>query len=216
MSGGVAFRMAGLLLPLLGGCAAVQPKPPLPPAQVELVEEPIPLAWKNVATAADQDRIARIDQAWSQGLAAAQRYRTLVRAEGPLLDPQIALARAMPSPGPYRCRVVKLGGRTGFAAFKPFDCFVDAEGGLLTMVKAGGSQRPAGRLWSENDTRQIFLGALAIGDLPPPPYAEDGKRDVAGVLERIEAFRWRLSVPFPQDGATLDVYDLIPFVPQQP
>ncbi len=216
MSGGVAFRAPALMLLLLAGCAAVHPRPAPPPARVEMVEDPIPVTWKSVATDADQERLGRAGEAWRQGLAAAGRFRTAIRAEGPLLEPQVALPRAMPSPGPYHCRVIKLGGRPAFAAFKPFDCFVEAEGELLTMMKAGGTQRPAGRLWAENDTRQIFLGALSDAGQAPPPYGEDAKRDVAGILERVEPFRWRLAVPFPQDGAILDIYELTPYVTAQP
>lgn len=216
MSGSVAFRMAMLFLPLLSGCAAVQPAPPASAPQVELVEDAIPLVWKDVATDADQARLARAEEAWRQGLAAAARFRSAIAAEGSLLDPGVALPRAMPSPGPYHCRVIKLGGRPAFAAFKSFDCFVEAEGELLTMVKGGGSQRPAGRLWADGDTRQIFLGANAQPGRPSLPYGEDAERDVIGYMERVEAFRWRLVVPFPQDGATLDIYELVPWVTPQP
>lgn len=215
--GDVAFRVPFLLLPLLAGCAALKPPPaPAPLARVEVVDDPIPVAWKEVATAEDRSRLGRAGEAWEQGLAAAARFRAAVSAEGPLLDRQVALPRAAPSPGHYRCRIIKLGGRVGFAAFKPFDCFVEAEGELLTMVKGSGTQRPAGRLWTDSDTRQIFLGALSVGGAPPPPYAEDTKRDVAGVLERVDAFRWRLAVPYPQDGAILDIYELIPLLAPVP
>ena len=216
--GDVAFRTPFLLVPLLAGCAAMKtPAPPLPAAQVEIIEDPIPIAWKEVATGEDQDRLARVEDAWRQGLVAAARFRTAVGGEGPLLDPKVALPRAAPSPGPYRCRIIKLGGRAGFAAFKPFDCFVEAEGELLTMVKGSGTQRPAGRLWTESDARLIFLGALSVGGAPPPPYAEHSASDVAGVLERVDAFRWRLAVPWPRDGGVvLDIYELVPAVQPSP
>lgn len=212
--GDVAFRIPALLLPfLIEGCAAMTPaRPPALAPRVEVIADPIPIAWKEVITPADQARLGRIGEAWEKGLAAAARFKAAMHDEGPFLDPAVALPRAAPSPGPYRCRVVKLGGRAGFAAFRPFDCFVEAEGELLTMVKGSGSQRPAGRLWTDSDTRQIFLGALAIGNAAPPPYAANAQRDIVGFLERVDAFRWRLAVPFPQDGAMLDIYELVPAV----
>lgn len=210
----VAF--ASVLLVSLPGCAPVrQPAPPPPPASVEVIEDPVPTDWKSVATPADQERLSLLAEAWRQGLESARRFRSGIAAEGPLLDPAIALPRAAPSPGPYLCRVIKLGGRPAFASFKSFNCFVEAEGELLTMVKADGTQRPAGRLWPDGDTRMVFLGALSRGNEPPPPYGSDATRDVAGILERVEPFRWRLSVPNPQDARELlDVYELIPYVPQ--
>jgi hypothetical protein len=38
---------------------------------------------------------------------------------------------------------------------------------------------------------------------------------MAGIFERIAPFRWRLVIPWPQDGAKLDVFELTP-VAQQP
>jgi len=214
MTSGVALRMMIVALPLLSGCALFRPpEPPPHPAVVEILDDPVPIDWKSVATPDDQDRLARAKEAWRQGLAAASRFRTAVEEEGALLDPEAALPRAGPSPGPYFCRVLKLGGRARFAAFKPFHCYIEAEGELLTMVKADGSQRPAGRLWADGDTRQIFLGALGTGDASPPPYGETPELDVAGILERVGPFRWRLIVPYPQNGAIMDIYELVPLIP---
>ena len=91
------------------------------------------------------------------------------------------------------------------------------DSGVLTIVKQTGSQRPAGRLWNDDDpNRLIFLGSLALGDEKEPlAYAEDPTRDMAGVFERIAPFRWRLVIPWPQDGAKLQVFELTP-VPVQP
>lgn len=210
---GVAFRVLALLL-LLSGCAWFRGKgPPPPAASVELIEDPVPLDWRQVITPADRDRLDRFEQAWTAGLAAAARFRSAIAAEGPLLDPAQALPRAAPSPGPYLCRVIKLGGRPAFQIFKAFTCFVEAEGELLTMVKADGSRRPAGRLWPDGDNRMIFLGADGIG-ASPPPYGDDAGRDVAGRLERIEPFRWRLAVPYPHGGReVLEIYELVPLIP---
>ena len=218
MTGRVAFVLLMLLAPAMSGCAAfrAKPAPNLPVATVEVVEDPVPLEWKNVATAHDRQRLAAAPDAWRSALAAARRYRRAIEDEGPLLDPEAALPRAAPSPGPYLCRVVKLGARPALMAFRPFHCFVEAEGELLTMVKAAGSQRPAGRLWAESDTRMVFLGTEGVGDEGPPAYGEDESRNVAGHVERIGPFRWRLVIPEPGDGAILDVYELIPFVPLEP
>lgn len=217
MPGRVAFALTLLLTPALAGCASLsRPAALAPAAVVELVEDLVPLEWRNVATPRDLQRLEAMDESWRQALSAARRFRTALSQEGPLLDPGAALPRAAPTPGPYLCRVVKLGARPAFIAFRPFYCFVDAEGELLTMVKASGSQRPAGRLWADGDSRMIFLGAMARGGEDAPAYGEDEARDVAGILERIDPFRWRLVVPVPGDGAVLDVYELVPSVPLEP
>lgn len=211
MTGGVALRVALVMVPL-GGCVWLKERPVMPSAQVEVIEDPVPIAWREVASPADQDRLQHASEAWSRGLAAAARYHRAIEGEGALLDPAVALPRAAPSPGPYQCRVVRLGGRPALAVFKPFTCFVDAEGELLTMVKATGSQRPAGRLWTDTDERLVFLGGLAAPAGDPPAYGASDRTNVAGYLERIGPFRWRLAVPYPQGGAILDVYELTPLI----
>ena len=202
----------------LSGCETTKPK--LPPGVRPTVEVGPPLAseaWKSVATAGDEDRIARLGLAWQEALADAQRSNAgEVRREGKLLLPRSALPRPEPTPGSYNCRLIKLGKATSagkpYETFKPFFCYVEVEGDLLTIVKQTGSQRPAGRLWEDDDpTRLVFLGSLALASEEQPiAYGDDPKRNMAGVLERIGQFRWRLVIPWPQSTSKLDVFELTP------
>jgi hypothetical protein len=178
--------------------------------------------WKEIATDADEQRLARLGLAWQEALQDAQRgFGREIAAEGALLRARAALPRPAPTPGSYNCRLIKLGKANAravpFERFKPFFCYVEVEGELLTIVKQTGSQRPAGRLWDDNrPDRLIFLGSLALGDEEQPlAYAEDPKRDMAGVFERIGPFKWRLVIPWPQSHSKLDVFELTP-VAQQP
>jgi hypothetical protein len=179
--------------------------------------------WREIANAGDIDRITRVRGAWDAALteARAAGFRSEIAAEGDLLKPAAALARPAPTPGSYECRMVRLGKTTArarpFEKFKPFFCYVEIEGDLLTIVKQTGSQRPAGRLWEDdNQARLIYLGSLALGnEEQPKAYGDDPARDMAGVLERIGPFRWRLVIPWPRGTSKLDVYELKP-VAQQP
>ena len=214
---------AALAAVLLAAGCATKPKPP--PGVTPSVEVETPLkadAWKTVATDADEDRISRLGLAWQEALDEARKSNGAdVRREGALLRPRAALPRPAPTPGSYNCRLVKLGKATAkgrpYESFRPFFCYVEVEGDLLTIVKQTGSQRPAGRLWEDDDdTRLIFLGSLALGDEQQPlAYGDDPKRDMAGVLERIAPFRWRLVIPWPQSTSKLDVFELTP-VAEQP
>ncbi|HEY6662726.1 MAG TPA: DUF4893 domain-containing protein [Sphingomicrobium sp.] len=207
---------------LAAGCAT-KPKPA--PGVRPVVEVGSPLkadVWKAVATGADEDRINRLGLAWQEALAEARKTDgNEIRREGALLRPRAALPRPAPTPGSYNCRLIKLGKATAkskaFESFKPFFCYVEVEGDLLTIVKQTGSQRPAGRLWEDDDdNRLVFLGSLALGDAQQPvAYGDDPKRDMAGVLERIAPFKWRLVIPWPQSTSKLDVFELTP-VAQQP
>jgi hypothetical protein len=203
------------------GCTSPPKEPPRP-----IVTAPPPTKadiWQGVASTADLNRIRRVATGWSSGLAEARAagFRDQLRAEGDLLDPDAAKPRPAPTPGSYSCRMVRLGRERGkgpaFQKFKPFFCYVEVEGPLFTIVKQTGSQRPAGRLWEDDlPNRLIFLGTLALGsEEEARAYGDDPKRDMAGVFERIGPFVWRLIIPYPQNGAQLDVFELTP-VAEQP
>jgi hypothetical protein len=215
---GTLVLTSAILAAALSGCQTAKPK--VPPGLHPTVEVAAPLkseVWKGIATAEDQDRIARLGLAWQDALADAQKTNaTDVRREGKLLLPRSALPRPEPTPGSYNCRLIKLGKAStngkSYETFKPFFCYVEVEDSLLTIVKQTGSQRPAGRLWEDDDpTRLIFLGSLALGNEDQPlAYGDDPKRNMAGVLERIGPFRWRLVIPWPQSTSKLDVFELTP------
>ena len=204
----------------LAGLTACATKPKGPPGVRPSVEIGAPSkadVWMHVATPADQDRLARLGLAWQQALADAKKTNaTDIKREGKLLMPRASLPRPAPTPGSYNCRLIKLGKATDkskpFESFKPFFCYVEVDEDLLTIVKQTGSQRPAGRLWDDDDpTRLIFLGSLALGDEQQPvAYGDDPKRDMAGVVERIGPFKWRLVIPWPQSTSKLDVFELTP------
>jgi len=208
-------------LALLGGCDTATKR--ARSAASVTVEPPSPSsAWKAVATPNDQDRIDHLGLAWQQSLMEAKRkYAKDIAAEGDLLKPRSALPRPQPTPGSYNCRMISLGAKdsksSSFEKFKPFFCYVlSDDNGVLTIVKQTGSQRPAGRLWEDDDpNRMIFIGSLALGDEKEPlAYREDPDRDMAGVFERIGPFKWRLVIPWPRSGAMLEVFELTPVADQ--
>jgi len=213
----IARATALIALALLAGCAT---KPKLPPGVTPSVEVGPPLkseAWKAVATDADEDRLARLGLAWQEALADAKKSDPGdVAREDKLLLPRSALPMPAPTPGSYNCRMIALGRVTAkdkpYESFRPFFCYVQVEDGQLTIVKQTGSQRPAGRLWEDDEaTRMIFLGSLALRDEEAPlAYGDDPKRNMAGVFERIAPFKWRLVIPWPQSGSKLNIFELTP------
>jgi hypothetical protein len=211
---------AALLLALAAGACTTGKAPQVIAGPVSIAQTKGDI-WRRVATDADKDRLARLSTAWAQGLSDAREHsRKEVLAEGPLLQSGAALPRPAPTPGSYNCRLVRLGAKSGkapaFEKFKPFFCYVEVEGDLLTIVKQTGSQRPAGRLWEDdNPERLIFLGSLALADEEQPlAYGDNPKRDMAGVFERVGPFRWRLVIPWPQSPSKLDVFELTPVADQ--
>jgi len=213
------LRLACLtaLAAVASGCA-LQSKQERRAGATVVVEPPLKSeVWTQIATATDESRISRLGLAWQQALGDARPgFAGEIRKEGVLLEPRAALPRPAPTPGSYNCRLIKLGKTNAkavaFERFRPFFCYVQVEDDLLTIVKQTGSQRPAGRLWEDDKPdRLVFLGSLALGDEQQPlAYGDDPKRDMAGVLERIAPFRWRLVIPWPQGTSKLDVFELTP------
>jgi hypothetical protein len=202
---------------LLLACAcAPLPKEPLPGPRPMVVVEEDP-AWRRIASQEDAARLDRLDEAWTTALGEVRRQGLLraLREEGALLDPAAALFRPEPTPGPYRCRTIKLGSQTGrsraFTAYRSFTCYVNVDdNNVLTIVKQTGSERPAGRFYPDKDERRlVFLGALSFDAEPPIAYGARSERDAAGVLQRIDAFRFRLVIPWPKRESKLDVIELV-------
>ena len=211
-----------LIVALLGMAGCVLPTKAPPRPVVVAAPQTKADVWQGVASPTDLNRIRRVATGWTSGLTEARAggARDEIRAEGRLLSPDAAQPRPAPTPGSYSCRLITLGREGGrgpaYQKFKPFFCYVEVEGPLFTIVKQTGSQRPAGRLWEDDSpNRLIFLGSLALGSEDEArAYGDDPKRDIAGVFERVAPFVWRLVIPYPRNGAKLDVFELTPVADQ--
>lgn len=173
--------------------------------------------WRQIATEQDRQRLRNWYRSWQRALedGRARGAGAQIDAEGLLLDPAAALdAPSLPA-GEYRCRTLKLGAKgratLGFVAYDWFRCRVEDQSGQKRIEKLSGSQRPAGRLFPDDQNREIFLGTLALGDeMMTIPYGSDRLRDMAGMVERIGEQRWRLVLPEPAYESLLDVIEIIP------
>ncbi|HET9429162.1 MAG TPA: DUF4893 domain-containing protein [Allosphingosinicella sp.] len=210
------WALGGLSFLLLLAACQTRPSPDLEAAaSVEVVQEP---AWRSSASASDAARIDGLAAAWNEALANARRrgFARQVSAEGPLLEPNAALPRPAPTPGSYMCRWIRFGSgearSRAFTTFQPFFCHVGASDDDLSLTKQTGSDRPSGYLFEDSTPRRmIFLGSLALGnETEPVAYGEDPERDMAGIFERVGPLRFRLVVPRPRTGSTLEVLELIP------
>lgn len=193
--------------------AACMTKPVVPteprPALVAPVE---PKEWEGIATPIDKELLTALPGQWLRARAAVpRRAASRLRAEGPLADPMGALDLPTPPPGPYHCRLVRFGGRAGVATFPPDFCYVETANGGLSFTKQTGSNLPKGWLYEDTPKREVFLGTLGNGR-----YGDDPAQDVAGVVERVSPFRWRLVLTHAGRGALLDVYELVPVPPVVP
>jgi len=191
-------------------------------ASCSVIEQPsgmIPrwtLAWKDVVTADDRDRLRNWRTTFVAAVNATRAtHASEVAHEGVLLDPDAALPGAALPDGMFRCRVIKLGakqpGNLDFVTYPPFTCRVHPDRGLKRLNKLSGSQRYVGLIFPGDTMREIFLGTLVLGDEKRAlQYGQDQTRDIAGYVERIGPNRWRLVMPRPHFESQLDVMLLVP------
>jgi hypothetical protein len=179
---------------------------------------PPSLNWRSIATEADRRRLRDWRDAWIEAVAQArgEGHGDAVAAEGGLLDPDLALETPAPPAGNYDCRWLKLGSqqRGTVASYTPYGarpCRVGLIDGRMTFALLGGSQRPIGRLYADNELRLVFLGTMQYGDEARAyQYGVDAERDMIGQLQRIGEHRWRLVLPRPAHESQLDVIELTP------
>jgi hypothetical protein len=173
--------------------------------------------WRAVATNADRERLRDWRGAFLSALQAARTagHGGDIDREGPLLQPDAAIAGGAIPNGAYRCRVIKLGAKSPgllhYVTYPAFQCRVRQEKELQGFAKLSGSQRQVGLIFRGNPLRQVFLGTLVLGDEQRAmQYGRDAERDVAGYVERIGPARWRMLMPRPHFESTMDVLELVP------
>ena len=202
-------RLPLLAVAALSACSTL-------PRSGEIVMSPA-RDWRVVATADDRDRLRDWRGAFVEGLreARAAGHQADIAREGALLQPDAALGGGPIPNGAYRCRVTKLGSKSGnllpYVAYPAFSCRIEADGVLQSFAKLTGSQRQSGRIYPGDAIRQVFLGTLILGDEARSlQYGRDRERDVAGFVERIGPSRWRLIMPRPHFESDIDVLELVP------
>lgn len=173
--------------------------------------------WHRVATESDRKRLRDWRQTFVAAIDAARKsgHSAEIAREGVLLDPDAALGGGPIPNGAYRCRVIKVGaksqGMLDYVAYPAFACRVSQERELQRLEKLSGSQRQIGLVFPNDAMRQVFLGALVLGDESRAlQYGQDETRNVAGFVERIGPRRWRLIMPQPHFESQMDVMELVP------
>ena len=210
----LGFQPMRSLLPIpllltLPACAALQPGS-------TVVAEPAG-DWRSVATENDRERLREWRTAFVGALRAARAasHSDEIAGEGALLEPDAALGGGPIPNGDYRCRVIKVGAKSGgglnYVAYPYFSCRIEPEGAVQRFAKLTGSQRQLGVIFPADAMRQVFLGTLVLGDeVRALQYGDDRERNVAGWVERIGPNRWRMVMPYPHFESRLDVMELVP------
>jgi len=186
--------------------------------------------WQAVISDNDRGRLARLSGAWEQAridiASASASADADLAALGPVVPPPPGAPSpadgpaqsaqvAMPGPGVYQCRTIRLGWRQGSSRSVPpvqagpwAACTLTADGILLSLETAPGPQQFFGTLYPDVD-RLIFLGSVALdGEMGRLRYGEDRDRDQLGVLDMVAPGHWRIALPWPRWSARLVLIEL--------
>ncbi|WP_439534697.1 DUF4893 domain-containing protein [Polymorphobacter sp.] len=185
------------------------------------VAQPAASSWQGRIQDEDRKRLAGLWRAWTHSLSQigaageTERLTALGAVAVAPVEPlpgrreDMSQSAALPMPGKYQCRLVRMGLRDdGWPrdAGQPLvvtdwgDCTIMAESGDATLRfdMLDGSQRLHGRLWADGD-RMIFLGATALAsETGIRRYGDDPDRDALGVLRSLEPVHWRIELPWPR------------------
>lgn len=181
--------------------------------------------WQAVITDHDRGRLARLSGAWEQARAdiASAGADAQLAALGPVVPAlagtgpmgEMPAEVALPGPGDYRCRTIRLGWRQGTPRSTPpvqagewAPCRLAADGILLRFETAPDDQQFFGALYPDVD-RLIFLGSVALdGEMGRLHYGEDADRDQLGVLTMVAPGHWRIALPWPRWNARLVLIEM--------
>jgi hypothetical protein len=172
--------------------------------------------WRRQASPRDRERLDALPAVWAEALESVRAggRAPAVVAAGPLLDSRGGRDGPPPGAGQYRCRSIRLGAvdpsADAFIAYPAFRCRVRLDGGAAVFEKTSGSQRTAGVILPDGPARSVLLGTEAIGgETGFPAYGEDAARDRIAAVEALAPGRWRLVFPRPDNGAILEVMELV-------
>ena len=161
--------------------------------------------WQDHATAYDQSRLARLDEARSQAMA---------EAGGAAQEALNAPATGGSITGNWRCRTVKLGGMTQSMTYSWFRCRVFHYNGALRFEKMNGTQRMAGTLYPEGNG-YVYIGASWVKGEHPHRYSGNGASVGAQATPDDQIGRMtatsngaRLEMPYPVQESMMDVVEL--------
>ncbi len=173
-------------------------------------------AWQDQASPADIARLEQLPKIRDAALADAEHglgsgNRSVIAR---VMHPEGHAVPAGALMGHWRCRQIKLGQMASYLVYdRWFTCNIRSSNGGLLLEKTSGSQRFAGRLFSENGG-WIYVGASSVKGEPRHSYSGTASAlgapvtpdDQIGLLTGIGDNHLRLEIPAVQESL-LDVVE---------
>ncbi len=119
----------------------------------------------------------------------------------------LSLSGSFDATGDWKCRTIKLGGDPALVIYGWFKCRISDDGAGWYVEKLTGSQRTSGRLFTDSDTRLVYIGAGHYADEQPRKYQSDSDRDQVAYVTRPTENRLRFEFPEPKYESRFDVLE---------
>lgn len=165
-------------------------------------------ALPALLTQADKDRLAAFEANKAGALKEARAHGAA--ADIKILDAALAgkpmtLGGSFDATGKWRCRTMKLGGGLPLVVYPRFRCEITDDGSGWFLKKLTGSQRTQGRLYTEGDTRLVYVGAGSVNEDPLRNYGDDANENQVAIVERLADNRLVLQFPDPYYESDFDI-----------
>ncbi len=215
-----AMRRTILLFALLAGvtagCSAHRPLVLGNPAPASPPEPE--LGWHAVVMPADRQALDGLAEQFLRARRSVPaRYGKRMATEGPIVQPNAAQPMPALPPGPYHCRLLRFGGRVGFRTYDPDICYLQPGADAMSFTKDTGSTLLTGWVYPDTDVRLVFLGTVRTSQrTKTQAYGDPDADNLAGIVERVSPFRWRLILTRGRQGSALDILELVPVTPDVP
>ncbi|MBX3489842.1 DUF4893 domain-containing protein [Parvibaculum sp.] len=183
-------------------------------------DEAAPSGWEAHVTAHDRDRLARYEDAVTQGMMESRvageehgAYNELVS----VMEGTLAPADPEKLKGRWNCRTIKAGGPfAGFVVYGWFRCEIVEKEGRLFFEKLTGSQRQSGFFYPRDEKTWVLLAAPNEGH-SGPIRAYSGPEggvidpqmiDQPAIAALLEDGRARIVFPWPALESTFNVLEM--------
>jgi hypothetical protein len=165
----------------------------------------------KIMSAADKARLQQFDTVRKDAIADAKTKgdpADVKILDGILSGGMLPFSGDFNAEGGWRCRTIKLGGDPALVIYGWFKCRISDDGAGWKLEKLTGSQRTTGRLYTENDTRLIYIGAGHYGYEQPRSYGSSAEQDQVAYVLRPGQNRLRFEFPLPQFESKFDILEL--------
>ena len=166
----------------------------------------------KLINAVDRDKLKLFDEVKKDAIAEAEAAgpsEDLALLKKALDGAPMSMSGTFKPTGKWRCQMIKVGSRSEgllpIISYPPFKCRIREDGAGWFMEKVSGSQRTSGYLYTDSDTRLIYLGAGSVNDDPQRKYNQEALYNEPAYVFRLGKNKLVFEFPAPEFESKFNV-----------